>query len=56
MNWDLTQRSRTAIGSVPSAPRERTQSKMAGAVYERQLSPALPPSSRLYTAAGREVV
>ncbi|CAI9593127.1 unnamed protein product, partial [Staurois parvus] len=36
--------------AVLHAPRERTQSKMSGAVY------ALPPSGRFYTAAGRQVV
>ncbi|CAI9560716.1 unnamed protein product, partial [Staurois parvus] len=30
------------------------QSKMAGAIYERQPTPALPPSGHLYTWAGRE--
>ncbi|CAI9566799.1 unnamed protein product, partial [Staurois parvus] len=32
------------------------QAKMAGAVYERQPAPALLPSGRLYTWAGRLVV
>ncbi|CAI9547072.1 unnamed protein product, partial [Staurois parvus] len=41
--------------TVPRAPRERAQSKMAGAVYEQQPAPGLPPSCRLYTAAGQEV-
>ncbi|CAI9591374.1 unnamed protein product, partial [Staurois parvus] len=39
-----------------SVPRERAPIKMSGAIYERQPAPALPPSGRLYTAAGREVV
>ncbi|CAI9567785.1 unnamed protein product [Staurois parvus] len=34
------------------APRERAQSIMAGAVYEWQPAPGVPPSCRLYTAGG----
>ncbi|CAI9531974.1 unnamed protein product, partial [Staurois parvus] len=46
INWPI---------KVPyGAPRELAQSKMAGAVYERQPVPALLPSGCLYTWAGRE--
>ncbi|CAI9595343.1 unnamed protein product [Staurois parvus] len=31
---------------LPRSPRELAQAKMAGAVYERQLTPALLPSGR----------
>ncbi|CAI9578709.1 unnamed protein product, partial [Staurois parvus] len=39
-----------------SAPREYEQLENAGTVYGRQPTPALLPSSRLCTWAGREVV
>ncbi|CAI9538188.1 unnamed protein product, partial [Staurois parvus] len=35
-------------------PRECAQSKIAGTIYEWQPAPGLPPSGRLYTAAGRQ--
>ncbi|CAI9556399.1 unnamed protein product, partial [Staurois parvus] len=38
------------------APRERAQAGCGEAVYKRSPDPAVPPSGRLYTMAGREVV
>ncbi|CAI9547721.1 unnamed protein product, partial [Staurois parvus] len=34
--------------AVLRAPRERAQLEMAGAVYERQPAPGVPPSCRFY--------
>ncbi|CAI9587803.1 unnamed protein product, partial [Staurois parvus] len=41
---------------LTTCPVQRSQSKMVGTIYEWKPASGLPPSSRLYTAAGREVV
>ncbi|CAI9570149.1 unnamed protein product, partial [Staurois parvus] len=43
-------------GSRCCAPREHAQAGCGEAVYRRPPDPAVPPSARLYTMAGREVV
>ncbi|CAI9562987.1 unnamed protein product, partial [Staurois parvus] len=42
--------------AVLHAPGECAQAGCRKAVYKQPPDPALPPSSRLYTMAGREVV
>ncbi|CAI9555318.1 unnamed protein product, partial [Staurois parvus] len=42
--------------AVLCAPRNRAQAGCGEAIYKQPPDPALPPSGRLYTTSGREVV